>query len=355
MRCAEIEHSLVPCGTFRLLERLPFEGHVGEHPHEDLRIGRDVMAQRVVPDRKVGHQRGIDQTVQKTHLVDRRFVHLVVVGILEGVDAVGNRFEGLRQENAVGLGTGDDLRLVVEQRRIVLLGFGNRVGDVKVDEALAHAVGLVGVDRIARQHHRVDFGSGRKDVTHRVEGVALVVVADRAAEIERIGGILPQRIAQLNGDSPPAQGDGGFLLHLRRGEELLLLVLDLDELVELDVDLSVVHRRPVRGEVVRDHVHDHGRQRVDRTARGGHHARAAAQKGRREEQRDDAAQQVQGMSSAGIHRRAVFCVSCSSRSGSSASFTMRQPSSTSIQTPRHGRKSTSNVGLAPSRSTLCCE
>ena len=240
MRGAEIEHGLVPCGTFRLLERLPFEGHVGEHPHEDLRIGRDVMAQRVVPDRKVGHQRGVDQTVQKTHLVDRRFVHLVVVGILEGVDAVGNRFEVLRQENAVGLGAGDDLRLVVEQRRIVLFGFGNRVGDVKVDEALAYAVGLVGVDRIARQHHRIDLGSGRKDVTHRVEGVALVVVADRAAEIERIGGILPQRIAQLNGDSPPAQGDGGFLLHLRRGEELLLLILDLDELVELDIDLAIL-------------------------------------------------------------------------------------------------------------------
>ena len=280
MRGAEIEHGLVPCGTFRLLERLPFEGHVGEHPHEDLRIGRDVMAQRVVPDRKVGHQRGVDQTVQKTHLVDRRFVHLVVVGILEGVDAVGNRFEVLRQENAVGLGAGDDLRLVVEQRRIVLFGFGNRVGDVKVDEALAYAVGLVGVDRIARQHHRIDLGSGRKDVTHRVEGVALVVVADRAAEIERIGGILPQRIAQLNGDSPPAQGDGGFLLHLRRGEELLLLILDLDELVELDIDLAILE---IGREVVGRHQRDDGGQRILRAARGRHDRGAAPQKRRTEE------------------------------------------------------------------------
>ena len=201
----------------------------------------------------------------------------------------------------------------------------DRIRREEPDERLRHRVGLVAVGRIARKDHRVDRGSGRKDIAHRIEGVALVVVAHGAAEIERIGRIRGQRVAQLHDDAPAAQGDERLFLHRRRGEELLLLILELHELVELDVDLPVADRRPAGREVVGRHVHDDGGQRVAGTSRGGHHARTAAHKGRSEEQRHRKAQHVKHMSRS-VHRRRD-CV-WGFVSGARDASTKRQPSST---------------------------
>lgn len=344
-RGPEVEHGLVLQGPGTLREHLPAELHVGEHAEIELRFGSHIAAQRVVPDGEVGHLGRIVGSLDETHLVGSRLVELVVVLVLHGIDPVGDRLEVLGDEDTVILGTRNDGRAVLEDRRVVVGGILHRVGRVEPDEALRDRVGLVAVGRIAREDHRVDLGTGREDVAHRIERVALVVVADGASEVERIGRVRAQRVAQLDDDSAAAHGDRRLFLHLGRGEELLLLVLDLHKLVELDVDLVVTHRGAVRREVVGRHGHDHRGQRVARAARRSHHVGTAAQEGRGEEQCHGRAQQVERMVSAGFHRRRGLCVAAAGAvadrfSGARDSFTMRQPLSTSIQTLRHGRKST---------------
>ena len=324
-RRGEVEHRLVLQRPLGLRKHLAAERLVGEHAEIELRFGGHVPADRVVPHAEIGHLGRVVGPFEETHLVATRLVHLIVVLILNGIDAVGDRLEVLGDEDAVVLGTGDGRGFVLEDRGVVSGDLLDRVGREEPDEALRHGVGLVTVGRIARKDHRVDLGTRREDVAHRIERVALVVVADGAAEIERIGRIRGQRVAQLHDDAPAAQGDERLFLHRRRGEELLLLVLELHELIELDVDLPVADRRPAGREVVGRHVHDDGGQRVAGTSRGGHHARTAAHKGRSEEQRHRKAQHVKHMSRS-VHRRRD-CV-WGFVSGARDASTKRQPSST---------------------------
>lgn len=305
----EVEHRLVLERTGRLGEHLAAEGHVGEHAEVELRLGRHVAAQRVVPDGEVGQLERVLQLLDEAHLVDSGFVHLVVVRILDGVEPVGDGLEVLGDEDAVGLGPGDDRGLAVEDGRVVLGGLVQRVGRVEPDEALRHGVGLVAVGRVARENHRVDFVARREDVAHRVERVVLVVVLDGAAEVERIGGVGLQRVAQLDDQPASAQRQRRLLLHLRRGEELLLLVLDLDELVEADVDFHPLGDGGyVARVVVGRHGEDDRRERILGAARGGHPRGAAAQQRRAEEQQDAQPKGAQGMSGHGVHRCLVLRV-----------------------------------------------
>ena len=314
MRRRKVEHRLVLLRPLALRQHLTLEGLVGEHPEVELRLGRNVLPDRVVPHRKVGHLGRIPHPVDEAHLVAPRIVHLVVVLVLHGVDPVGDRLEVLRNEDTIVLRTADHRRLVVEERRVVLRHILHRIGRVEPDERLRNRIGPITVGRIARHDHRVDLRARRKDVAHRIERIALVVVADRTAEIQRIGRIRTQRVPHLDHNAAAPHRDRRLLLHLRRGEELLLLVLDLHELVELDVDLPVVLRRDVRREVVRKHRHDHRRQRVPRTPRRRHHARTAAQKGRGKEQKYDRSQKIHLPGAMGClpsHHGCWFCVSAS--------------------------------------------
>ena len=288
----KVKHRLMLFRPLALRENLSFEGLVGEHPEVELRLGRNVLPDRIVPHRKIGHLGRIPRPLDKAHLVGAGFVGLVVVRILHGVDPIGDRLEILRDEDAVVLRPPDHRRLMLEERRVVRRHILHRIGRVEPDERLRYRIGPVAVGRIARHDHRIDLRSRRKDIAHRIERVALVVVADRTAEIQRIGRIRKQRIPQLDHDPAAPHRDRRLLLHLRRGEELLLLVLDLYELVELDVDLPVVGRRTVRREVVRKHRHDHRRKRIARPPRRRHHARTPTQKGRRKKQKNGHAQKV---------------------------------------------------------------
>ena len=83
-----------------------------------------------------------------------------------------------------------------------------------------------------------------------VQGVALVVVENRRAEVDGVGGVRLQGILDSHNDATATPDDRGFLLHRRRGKELLLLVLNLDILVELDVNLRRVERIYLGGEVI---------------------------------------------------------------------------------------------------------
>ena len=278
------------------------------------------MTDRVVPDSEFGHLGRIVDAFDEADLVAPRLVHLVVVLVLHGIDPIGNRLEVLSDEDAVGLGSGDHGGLVLEDRRVVLGHLLHRVGREEPDETLGHRVGLVAVGRIARNDHRVDLVARREDVTHRIERIALVVVAHGASEIERIGRIGEQRVPHLDEQPLAADREPGLLLHLRRGEELLLLVLELDVFVEFNIDLLSVRNRRITGrEVVGRHGHDHRRERVDRSARGGHHRGATAQKSRSEEQQHAAAQKMESHASLAVHRRVRWGRPASAGSGVSGS------------------------------------
>ena len=352
----KVEHRLVLLRTLALRKNLPLEGLVQEHPEVELRLRRDVTPHRIVPHREIRHLRGIPRPLDEAHLVVPRIVHLVVVLVLHGIDPVGDRFEVLRNENPVVLRTRDHRRLVLEDRRVVLRNLFHRVRRVEPDERLRHRIRLVAVRRVARHHHRVDLRARREDVAHRIERIPLVVVLDRAPEIQRIRRVRKQRVPKLDHDPAASHRDRRLLLHLRRGEELLLLVLDLHELVELDVDLPVVRRRTVRREIVRDHRHDHRRQRVPRPSRGGHRARATAPEGRQEQYRNRQPKRVHLMSKIRPFHCFPFCVTPSS--GAWAGFTIVQPpvSVLSIHTACHGRKTSAGkvTGSAVTRSTRCC-
>ena len=211
--CPEVEHCLVAVRAGGLLEHLAFEDVIGEHAEVELRLGRRVHAQRVVPYCEVGQLGGVVGPFEEADLVGAGLVHLVVVGILEGVYPVGYRLEVLRDEYAVVLGPGYDVGLAVEDCRVVAGRLGQAVGDVEVDEALAYAVGHVAVGRVSRAYHRVDLAARREDVAGGMQRVALVVVADGAAEVEGIGGVFEQCVPDLYGHAAAAYGERRLLLH----------------------------------------------------------------------------------------------------------------------------------------------
>ena len=169
---------------------------------------------------KSGSVSGVVRSREKAYLIDRRFVNLVVVLIFEGIDPVGNRLEVLGDENTVGFRTGDHRRLVFEHRRVVFGNILHRIGRKEANETFGYAVGRVAVGRISRNDHRIHLRAGREDVTHRVERIALVVVAHGTAEIQRVGRVLLERILDLDQDAPAPDRKLGFLLHLGRREKL---------------------------------------------------------------------------------------------------------------------------------------
>ncbi len=276
----EIEHRLVAVGALGLLQRLAAEAHVGEESEIELRIGRDVTSHRVVPDGERRHFGRIVSPLQKANLVDRRLVGAVVVRVVKGVYAIGHGTQVLRHEYSVLLRAGYLRGLVLEHHGVVLLGRGDRIGLEEVDERAAQRIGLLALLGVARHHQRIDLVARREDVTQAVERIALVVVRHRRAEFDGIGGIGQQRIVlDLYLHRLAAQRGHGLALHGGRGVELLLQILELHVLVELDEYLVALEMSGVVGG--RD-SHDHGGQRVLRSARGGSDRGAAGEEGPRE-------------------------------------------------------------------------
>ena len=248
------------------------------------------MAQRVEPDVEARHGARVVGRVEEAYLVYRGLILHVAVGILEGVDAVGHRLEVLGDEDAVLLGTGDDVGLMLEHRRVPLHGLLDRVGDEEPDEALAHRVGLVGVGRVARHIHRVDLGACREDVAHGVQRAALVGVLDGRAEVDGVGGVGLQRILDRYDNATTTTCHRRLLFHHRRGVELLLLILDLHILVELDIYLRRVQRVDHRGEVIGLHGDNHRRQGILRASRGCHRGGTLGEECRHEQHDEECRQ-----------------------------------------------------------------
>ena len=267
---AEIEHRLVACGALLSTQRLAHKAAIHKHTEVGLRLGRGVVAQRVEPDGETGHTAGVAYRVEEANLVYRGLILHIAVGVLEGVDTVIDRLEVLRDEDAVLLGTRDNRRLILKHRRVPLLRLLDRVGREEEDKRLAYRVGLIRIGSVARHIHRVNLLARREYIAHRVQGVALVVVENRRAEVDGIGGVRLQGILDSHNDATATPDDRGFLLHRRRGKELLLLVLNLHILVKFDVNLRWAQRIYLGGEVIGVHQDDYGRYGIFRATRGCH-------------------------------------------------------------------------------------
>ena len=91
----EIEHRLVLQGPFGLRKHLAPERLVGKHAQVELRFGHDILADRIVPHGEIGLLAGVVGTFEEAYLVGTGFINLVVVLVLDGIDAVSDRLEVL--------------------------------------------------------------------------------------------------------------------------------------------------------------------------------------------------------------------------------------------------------------------
>ena len=172
-----------------LLGRLPFgldEVSVGERNGEcaqhdvvgiEVRVARPdyrVDAQRVAPDGVlpyVGAARGAYRVGVEGHHLALLAVHVVAVGVLQGIGAVGARRHSLDHEVPAAVGSRHP-----EQRRGGECGV-RQVG-IQPDEYALDWLEVAGVDHIARHFERVDALSRRETVGVVAHRVAFVVVGD---------------------------------------------------------------------------------------------------------------------------------------------------------------------------------
>ena len=77
MRSREVKQRLVLERPLGLREHLAAESPVGEHAQVQLRLGGDVMTQRIVPHGEVGQRGGIVSPVEETDLVGTGLVELM--------------------------------------------------------------------------------------------------------------------------------------------------------------------------------------------------------------------------------------------------------------------------------------
>ena len=121
-------------GTQLLLQRLTREALVDKEAEVELWVSRRVTTYGVVPDVEGLHLGRVIGAVQEAYLILARLVELVVVVVVEGIDAVVDRSQVLCDEDTILLRTGNLMRLEVEHRRVVVDNLGQRVSLEEVDE-----------------------------------------------------------------------------------------------------------------------------------------------------------------------------------------------------------------------------
>ena len=170
-------------------EHLACKATIHKHAEVELWLCRWVVTQRVVPDGKARHIHGVVGGVEEAYLVHRGLILHITIRILKGVDAIVYRLKVLCDEDTILLGTSDNMWLILEHRRVPLLGLLHAVGNEEVDERLTYAIGLIRVCRISRHVHRINLRTCREYVAHRVQRVRLVIILNRRAKVDSIGGI----------------------------------------------------------------------------------------------------------------------------------------------------------------------
>ena len=218
------------------------------------------------------HRTGTERVVEETDAFLVRLVDVVVVRVTQGVHPVHGVLDVAEAEEAPVIGLRGGVRTMQEDGGIGMVL-------IQEDRRTLDGHQRVAVLDDARHAHRVDLGARGEDEGESLVHVALVIVGDRAGDVQGIGPVAVQVGIEGNDEALPGNLVLGFLLQ-RRGKEDGIGVLDHDVLVEGELDLRLVRRDVHRaGKGIRIHQHRRdgvlgtsaGRGGRVRASRGEHH------------------------------------------------------------------------------------
>lgn len=173
--------------------------------------------------------RGHDDLVQEGDVLGARHA-VVTVHVAQGKHVVTAGLEVADRELAAVVGAAHALQRNMGERGVVQIA-------VQADDDMLHGLQVVGPQHDARDRQRVDHVACREGKRVAVHLVALVVVLDGIGEVDDIGCVLLQRLAELDGDLLAHRADHGHGLGRWRHDDLLLLVLEVDDFVKGDLHL----------------------------------------------------------------------------------------------------------------------
>ena len=176
--------------------------------------------------------RGPVKRIQERNLLIVGIIHIVAVLIPDGIDPVEGVLDVPDAEKAPFIRLGGGNRPLEEDggvRMVLVEEDGHPLGRFQV-RAVLHK---------PRHAHRIDPLPGREDQGITREHVALVVVPDRAGQVERIGGVAVQVGLELHDDGTAAQA-GLRLFLLGRGQVDVLPLLDRHIFIEGEFEPGLV-------------------------------------------------------------------------------------------------------------------
>ena len=189
-----------------------------------------VDAQRVAPDgvvADVGLRRRHYDVVVEGLLLSTLAQVVVAVHVLQTKDAVGAWRDAFDHEVTVVVGASIPQHGLGGERGILQIGIQAYLNAL-------HGLQVLGIQDIARDFHRVDGFAGGERIGKVAQGVAFVVVGNGIAEVDGIGGVLFQRVEQVD---EYALACALYFRHFqlgRRHNDVLRGVVHLDVLVEVD-------------------------------------------------------------------------------------------------------------------------
>ena len=188
-------------------------------------------------------------------------IFIVAIDIVESKKMIFSRLEIAQNELPAVVGSRNALQ--------------RDVGECGVIEIAVHAhehflLRLKGarIEHDSRNLHCVDHLAGGECKREAVDGIPFVVVLDGIAEIDGVGGVGDERVANLHLHFAPRGANHRHLALPRRHHHLVVLVLEHHEFVEVDFDFSIVHINGARRRLA---PHKHRREHILRaTARSAH-------------------------------------------------------------------------------------
>ena len=132
---------------------------------------------------------------------------------------------------------------IMESKVALLVGACHQVGQRVVAAVTHHGQHLVPglavarIEHTAGQHQGVHSVAGAEDILITRQHIALGEVGNGLLELEEVGGVLAQRVAQLHHHTHAAGTVFGLLLHGRRDQHIVVGVLEHHIFVKLNEEL----------------------------------------------------------------------------------------------------------------------
>ena len=192
-----------------------------------------VYGQRVYPGGVLAHpsfHRGDDQRIVEGEQFRGLRIGEVLVGVLQGIDAVGAGRHATDGEPAPAVRASHPLEGELGKRRIGKVGMQSH-------QYAFHRLQVGGIQHGARHSHRVETVACGEGVEEVLQRVALVIVLDGVAEVEGIGGVCLQGVLQGDDHLLAVCLDFGLLHLWGRDDQFLVRLVELDVFVEFDGNL----------------------------------------------------------------------------------------------------------------------